>query len=191
MNVPVSRTEHPVETGVQTRAEQIWSAAQIRHEPPPEPQASSADPARHAVPSQHPEGHAAGSGHAGLTRPSTGGTPESGATGQMQGPNSPSAPHSAPDRAPPELDEVVQRVAANVRRLREAKGLTQEDVAEAVGIGARHLQRLEAGGGPPSLKLLTQLGRVLGEDVREFFVPGLKSNPRSPGRPRKGSGPVG
>ncbi|MCB9597535.1 MAG: helix-turn-helix transcriptional regulator [Sandaracinaceae bacterium] len=79
-------------------------------------------------------------------------------------------------------------MAANLRRVRDAAGRTQEDVAEAVGIGVRHLQRLETAEGAPSLRLLTDLGRVLAVDIEEFFRPALSTNPRPPGRPRKTRG---
>lgn len=51
----------------------------------------------------------------------------------------------------------------NILRLREAKPLTQEQVAEAAGVSWRYLQELEAGKGTnPSLTVLCGLKTALG-----------------------------
>ena len=51
----------------------------------------------------------------------------------------------------------------NILRLREAKKLTQEQVAEDAGVSWRYLQELEAGKGTnPSLAVLCGLKTALG-----------------------------
>ena len=49
----------------------------------------------------------------------------------------------------------------NVARLRIARGLTQENLAEAVGISARYTQSIEAGEYFPALPTLSKLRKAL------------------------------
>lgn len=57
----------------------------------------------------------------------------------------------------------------NVTRLRITKGLTQEGLAEAVGISARYTQSIEAGEYFPALPTLTKLRKALGASWNELF----------------------
>lgn len=56
----------------------------------------------------------------------------------------------------------ARRVGANVRRLRQAKDLTQEDLAGEAGIGMRHLGRIERGEISPTVDLLAKVAGALG-----------------------------
>ncbi|MBI1944512.1 MAG: helix-turn-helix transcriptional regulator [Deltaproteobacteria bacterium] len=56
-------------------------------------------------------------------------------------------------------------VGAQLRALREARGLTQERLAEKVGVGARHLQKVEAGEVNVTLVTLVQFAEALHADV--------------------------
>lgn len=72
-----------------------------------------------------------------------------------------------------------------VRELREIVGLVQEELAEAVGLSTRQLQRVEAGDLNPTLDTLIALANALKTDL-----PGLLSAPqrralRRAGRPRR------
>ena len=49
----------------------------------------------------------------------------------------------------------------NVRRLRNAAGLTQEELAAEVGIDMRYLGGIERGQENPSLAVIGELARVL------------------------------
>jgi transcriptional regulator with XRE-family HTH domain len=60
-------------------------------------------------------------------------------------------------------------LGARIKELRKAKGLSQDTLAERVGIDAKHLSRLEVGGSYPSLDTLERLAQVLGVDLKEFF----------------------
>ena len=51
---------------------------------------------------------------------------------------------------PDPIDGGVRSIAANVRRLREKRGLTQEQLAEASGVDAKSVQLLERGTGNPA-----------------------------------------
>lgn len=50
-------------------------------------------------------------------------------------------------------------------RARNDAGLTQEELAEAVGLSSRHIVRIECGHGLPSLTAFARMHRVLGFDV--------------------------
>jgi len=71
-----------------------------------------------------------------------------------------------------ELDEkywkLVKRVSSNIRRIREQKGRTQEEMA-SLGFERRWFQRIESGTYSISLPTLDRLARVLKTDVIEFF----------------------
>jgi transcriptional regulator with XRE-family HTH domain len=53
------------------------------------------------------------------------------------------------------------RVGANVRRLRKAKGLSQEALAHEAGMSMRYLAGLERGEENPSLLFLVKLAGAL------------------------------
>ena len=58
---------------------------------------------------------------------------------------------------------------------RKARGLTQEQVAEAVGITPRWYQKIEKGAGRPSTTVAFRLLSLLNVDIREIGeVVGLK-----------------
>ena len=63
---------------------------------------------------------------------------------------------------------LLRRVAGNIRRIREGKGLTQEDMT-SLGFERRWYQRIESGTYSVSLPTLDLLSRALKVDVSEFF----------------------
>jgi DNA-binding XRE family transcriptional regulator len=76
----------------------------------------------------------------------------------------------------------LEFVAANVRRHRRAAGLTQMQLAEAIGVEPRFVQAIEAAQAAPSFKNLCALARALDLEVRDLFEP-AKLTVRNPGRP--------
>ena len=84
----------------------------------------------------------------------------------------------------PRVQEVLGYFSSNVRRLRLERGLTQEALAEAIGIELRSLQRIEAARANPSITVLVNLADVLGvkpgELLEEAERPVIKR-----GRPKK------
>jgi len=56
-----------------------------------------------------------------------------------------------------------------IRRLREAKGQTQHELAASAGVSPKHLGELERGRGNPSLKNLQSLAAALGLPLNELF----------------------
>ena len=61
------------------------------------------------------------------------------------------------------------RLGKNVAALRARRKLTQEQLAEKVGVSARYIQSLEAGEYFPSLPTLVSLKLVLRCDWEEVF----------------------
>jgi transcriptional regulator with XRE-family HTH domain len=56
-----------------------------------------------------------------------------------------------------------------LRQIRRQKDLTQEQLAEAVGVSPTFLSNLERGINGPSFDILQKLAEVLGVRVQEFF----------------------
>ena len=56
-----------------------------------------------------------------------------------------------------------------IRRLREGKGLTQEELAERIHVGGKAVSKWETGKGFPDVSLLEPLAQALGISVIELF----------------------
>jgi transcriptional regulator with XRE-family HTH domain len=81
--------------------------------------------------------------------------------------------------------KLIQRyIAANVLRLRVRRGLTQEELAEAVGVEPRYVQEIERARSNLSIAVLVGLARALGVDERALLKPATLPPPRA-GRPPK------
>ena len=65
--------------------------------------------------------------------------------------------------------------AANLRRLRSAKGLSQDDVAYDAGISRSYLSQLEKGSFFASLRIIGRLAEVLEVEPAEFLRPPVKT----------------
>ena len=57
----------------------------------------------------------------------------------------------------------------NIRALRKAAGLTQEDLARALGVTRQTINAIENDQYDPTLGLAMRLGRLLGAPVEEIF----------------------
>jgi transcriptional regulator with XRE-family HTH domain len=68
--------------------------------------------------------------------------------------------------------------ATNLRRLRNAKGLSQDDLAYEAGISRSYLSQLEKGSFYVSIKVIGKLAETLGAEPEEF----LKRRMRRGGR---------
>jgi transcriptional regulator with XRE-family HTH domain len=66
--------------------------------------------------------------------------------------------------------------ATNLRRLRHAKGVSQDDLAYEANVSRGYLSQLEKGVFYASLKIIGRLADALGAEPSEF----LKSPPRRP-----------
>ncbi|MDO8185969.1 helix-turn-helix transcriptional regulator [Conexibacter sp. JD483] len=64
--------------------------------------------------------------------------------------------------------EPVQLLAANVRRLRAERGLTQEQIANAAGLALSDVGRIERGERDPGVRVLAKLAHGLGVEVEDL-----------------------
>ena len=74
------------------------------------------------------------------------------------------------------MPETKILIGERIKTLRKRAGLTQERLAERVGLDARHLSRLETGKHFPTLDSLERIAEVLGVELAEFFqFPGAET----------------
>lgn len=73
-------------------------------------------------------------------------------------------------------DDLDRRIGVNVRRLRRARGLTQETLAERAGIGRHFLSDIETGRRRASVHTLVNLAQALDSGVDAIL--GTRSAPR-------------
>jgi transcriptional regulator with XRE-family HTH domain len=66
-------------------------------------------------------------------------------------------------------------VGANIRRLRKAKGLTQEKLAQEADMAMRYVAGVERGEENPSLRFLVKMSEVLGVSPGDLFEVGTTS----------------
>ena len=62
-----------------------------------------------------------------------------------------------------------QLLGARIREIRKARGLSQETLAELIGIEPRHVSRIEVGKSYPTISRLEKLSEVLGVPLKDFF----------------------
>ncbi len=62
-----------------------------------------------------------------------------------------------------------KRVGELIRRLRDAKGITQMELAERVGLSYQQIQKYEKGRSSISLSRLRQIAHALDVPISEFF----------------------
>jgi transcriptional regulator with XRE-family HTH domain len=68
--------------------------------------------------------------------------------------------------------------ATNLRRLRHAKGLSQDDLAYEAEVSRSYLSQLEKGAFYASLKVVAKLASVLEVEPAELLKMPARSNPR-------------
>jgi transcriptional regulator with XRE-family HTH domain len=60
--------------------------------------------------------------------------------------------------------------AANLRRLRHAKGISQEDLAYEADVNRTYLSKLEKGVSYPGLEIIAKLASALGVEPAELLM---------------------
>ncbi len=75
-------------------------------------------------------------------------------------------------------------VAANVRRIRVALGVSQERLAFDAGIDRSYLGELERGEGNPTVDVLERIAGTLGVPLIELFAEIEEGATHNPGLPR-------
>jgi len=66
----------------------------------------------------------------------------------------------------------VQSNPGHLRKIRRQKDITQEQLAEAIGVTAEFISNMERGKSAPSFETLEKLVEVLQVPVEEFFKGG-------------------
>ncbi len=66
--------------------------------------------------------------------------------------------------------------AATIRSLREARGLTQRQLAEAIGVTDKAVSKWESGRGLPDISLVDALASALGVSVAELLTGDVREN---------------
>ena len=66
--------------------------------------------------------------------------------------------------------EWVAILGANIRRLRKAKGLTQEQLAHRAGMAMRYVAGVERGEENPSLRFLVKIAEALGAEPADLLT---------------------
>ena len=61
------------------------------------------------------------------------------------------------------------RIAKNLKRIRKARNMTQETLAEKVGVSLGWISRIERGVNSPNLKLLTKIAKTLDVKVKDLI----------------------
>jgi transcriptional regulator with XRE-family HTH domain len=72
---------------------------------------------------------------------------------------------------------VCEAAGCTIRALRVARGLTQEALALRVGMGWRHLQKIEAGEVNLTLRTICRFAAALQVDIPVFFDKSTRSAP--------------
>jgi transcriptional regulator with XRE-family HTH domain len=67
------------------------------------------------------------------------------------------------------MKKTQELLGARIKELRKAKKLSQEELAELIGIEPRHMSRLEVGKSYPSLDRLERIAKALDADLKDFF----------------------
>ncbi len=71
--------------------------------------------------------------------------------------------------------DLTEIMALNLRRLRHASGLTQEELAERAALSTRYVGRIESGAASPSVTVLGRLAGALGVDPCDLLhMPGRR-----------------
>ena len=68
------------------------------------------------------------------------------------------------------MDDVRQRLAGNLRKLRTAKGLSQEAFADLAGIHRTYVSDLERGARNPTITVVEKLVQGLGVTASELLA---------------------
>lgn len=68
-----------------------------------------------------------------------------------------------------------KQIGARIRAVRTEKKITQEQLAEAVGVGTSHISHIETGSGKASLETLIQIINALDCSADELFCLEVRS----------------
>lgn len=64
----------------------------------------------------------------------------------------------------------MEKSGARIQQLRKDKGMTQEELAVTLGIGDRHLRKIESGEKGPSIEILVELSKLFNVSLDYIIV---------------------
>jgi transcriptional regulator with XRE-family HTH domain len=67
------------------------------------------------------------------------------------------------------MDDLRELFAANLRRLRHERGLSQDELADEAGLSRSYLSQIEVGKYHVSLKIIAKLAKALATDPADFL----------------------
>lgn len=67
------------------------------------------------------------------------------------------------------MSNIQERLGQKLRRLREEKGVSQEELSKEAGLDRTYVGKIERGKKSPSLNTVEKLGDALGVEVWELF----------------------
>jgi transcriptional regulator with XRE-family HTH domain len=100
-----------------------------------------------------------------------------------EGDEKPSEPTGAPTSAALDTERMIRRVGFQIRRLRNDRGLTLQDVADRTGVSVSMLSMLERGVAGASISTLVAVASALGVHMSDLFE--QEAEPHSPVRKRE------
>lgn len=65
-------------------------------------------------------------------------------------------------------DDFYTKLGNNIKKRMEALGLTQQQLADAVGVGINHIGKIEVAYSKPSLDLVVAIAEALGVTLSEL-----------------------
>ena len=68
------------------------------------------------------------------------------------------------------LNPRYRDISKNIKRIREAKGLSQKEVISAIDMGAAQYSRIENGKTDPSVSTLVKIAKALGVSMADLFT---------------------
>ena len=82
-------------------------------------------------------------------------------------------------------ESVLLNLGRRISELRAGRGLTQQEVAEQLGITTRYVQTVESGRVNLSVRALVDWANLLHAPLAALLEPPKSRAPRRPGRPRR------
>jgi transcriptional regulator with XRE-family HTH domain len=70
---------------------------------------------------------------------------------------------------PPSVKKKDWRLGRHLQKIRTSKGVTQEELAEKLGVSTSWIGRIETGRAVPNLKLLQRIAQALDVRVKELI----------------------
>ncbi len=74
-----------------------------------------------------------------------------------------------PDKRRKEKQDFASAIGKHLRKLREAKGMSQEKLSTEAGYYYTYVNKIEAGKYSPSLHTIWRLSHTLGMSLEDFF----------------------